>query len=249
MHRLPISLLLAFFFCTMPALAQSPAEPFTIGLEAFKKGAFSQSREQFSQLLQSHPRDPLLLYNLGLVELSDNHPGRALAYWRKALYLKPGYSPVLAGMARLQAVKGSPLGDTNPFLWLYWRVSIEILLGGALILFVLTGFFWVRFTAARKFEKPASPWGLALSALGFAAITGLAVHNFQLLHQNTKATVMETAVPAHSSPSAEAPSLFEFREGDEVVVRRSQDEWIQVQKSATAVGWVKKNQVLVHSGT
>jgi tetratricopeptide (TPR) repeat protein len=271
MHSLPISLLTIFLFWAAPSFGQPSQAPipaennnspapvaadntatsksglFTEGLEFFKKGDFTQSRERFSQLLKENPQDPLLLFNLGLVEFNDKHPGRALAYWRKALYLSPGFSPALSGMAQLKKTKSFP--EDNPLLWLYWRVPFVFLLGAVFLFFTLSGFLWIRFAAKSKLGKPAAPWSFALSVVAFLIFTGFAIHDYQLLFMETKATIMEVTVPAYSSPSSEAPSLFEFREGDEVVVRRSQDDWLQVQKSATHVGWIKKNQLLIHSGT
>ena len=97
--------------------------------------------------------------------------------------------------------------------------------------------------------RDAKARGFVTAVMLFFVMMGLSVHDYQLNHFETKATVMEPTVPAYASPSADAPSLFEFREGDEVTIRRTQQDWLQVQKSATAVGWVKKNQILIHSGT
>jgi tetratricopeptide (TPR) repeat protein len=223
---------------------------FSSGLEAFKKGDFAESRKQFAALLNSNPQDPVLLYNLGLVEMTDKHPGRALAYWRKALYLSPGYSPVLAGMAQLKKSKLLPPdAQVSPMAWLYWRVPLTILLALSLALFVATGVLWVRVASRAKSGQPGPVMGLSVSAVLLVVFLGLSAHDYQLYHYETKATIMEATAPAFSSPSIEAPSLFEFREGDEVTIRRTQEDWIQVQKSATAVGWIKKNQLLIHSGT
>jgi len=237
---------------TDTATAPAPTGPVTFpqGVEYFKKNDFAHSREVFTQLLAEHPQDPTLLYNAGLVEVSDKHPGRALAYWRKALYLEPGFAPVLAGMAHLKKAKLlPPEEEPNPFAWLYWRIPLSYLLAISFLLFIATGILWIRFALQKKMEKPAPLGALITAAILFFVMMGFSVHDYQLNHFETKATIMEPTVAAFASPSADAPSLFEFREGDEVTIRRTQQDWLQVQKSATAVGWVKKNQILIHSGT
>jgi len=244
---MPIFLLWFSLFST--GFAATPPETFTHGLESFKKNDFTQSRADFNELLKQHPNDPTLLYNLGLVELSDKHPGRALAYWRKALYVDPGFSPSLTGISRLAESKALPQLSIPPLLWMYWRVSFTISLALTLGTFLLAGLFWVRYLARKKFSGTSSLWKpLLLSAL-FVTFAIFSVHNFWLLHKDTKATVMDNNVAVYSSPSLEAPSLFEFNEGDEVVVRRQNGDWFQVQKSATSVGWIRKEQAYIHSGT
>lgn len=245
MHRMPISLLIAVTLWTGSVFA-APTEVFTRGIEAFQKNDFTESRQRFLELLADHPNDPTLLYNLGLVELSDKHPGRAKAYWRKALYLDPGASAPLAGLSKLK--KLVPSDEDSALMALHRRVPFPILAGFAWICFTLGTFLFIRFRKKQKAGTPSgwASWGTALGF--FALFTFLSIHNFFSLHWSLQGVIMDSSVPARSSPTDEAPTLFEFREGDDVVVHRRQQDWLQVQKSATAIGWVKKTQVFIHSG-
>jgi tetratricopeptide (TPR) repeat protein len=87
LSMLPLCLLVSLTFWVSSAFPDASTDTvFTQALESFKQSDLAKSRESFLQLLQKSPNDPVLLYNLGLVEFSDQHPGRAMAYWRKALF-------------------------------------------------------------------------------------------------------------------------------------------------------------------
>lgn len=243
------SILLSLTMWISPAYSQtdqrniSPSEMFTSALQKFKTKDYVQSRQMFSQLLAAHPNDTSLLYNVGLVEATDNHPERAFAYWRKALFLSPGHGPSLEGISSL---KPGVASYSFP-LWIYWRIPIAVLS-------LLAFFFWcfsaalvVRNIRRTSAQKPVG-WGITiLCGSLFLVFATLSVHNYMTLFNTTTATLMANT-PAQASPANDSPSLFEFKEGDDVHVLRAQAEWLQVQKSETAVGWVKNTAVLIHSG-
>jgi len=221
---------------------------FTGALESFKQHDLTKSRDQFLALIKESPNDPTLLYNLGLVEYTDQHPGRALAYWRKALYIHPGFSPALAGMRKLEAAKLPSLDSIS------WgeRLSFYIPLSWLLCLFtaclIVSAFLFVRWRRARKFHLEAPSLALPLSLLAVGTCSAfLAGLYFQKTELQDLATIMVPSSAVHSSPSDSSPALFDFREGDSVLIRRAHGPWYQVQKGATSIGWLQKQDVFVHS--
>jgi uncharacterized membrane protein YhaH (DUF805 family) len=257
---LPISILLVLTFCTGSAFSQEAGteaqEPpkssvpvFTQALETFKSANLPESRARFSELLTQHPNDPVLLYNLGLVEFTDKHPGKALAYWRKALYLQPGFSPALSGIRQVhRVIPGFKSMDISIARELYWRIPLWFFFGSAFIFFLVAGVLWVMFAARRKKDVSSSSAIPMLASLLFLIFISFALHAYFTYYLVPSGTILETPVAVRSSPSEESPSLLEFNEGDEVSILREQDPWVQVQKSATAVGWIPKAKILVHSG-
>ncbi len=221
---------------------------FTQALESFKQSDLAKSREAFLQLLQKSPDDPVLLYNVGLIEYSDQHPGRAVGYWRKAVYLQPGFVPAISGINQLEKQK---IPAIIPVPW--WQkgpryVSLPWLLGILLAFIILSVVFGVKRQRATKLESARPPlWPMILAIVSSAGLVIVVALHVSILHWHTMATVME-GVAIHSSPNSESPALFDFKEGDEVVIHRQNGEWYQIQKGSTAIGWVKKTAVFVHSG-
>lgn len=243
------SILLSLTMWCSPAFSEtnqrtiSPAEMFQTALQKFKTKDYVGSRQLFSELLATHPNDPSLLYNLGLVEATDGHQERAFAYWRKALFLSPGHGPSLEGISSLK-----PGIDNTPFLtWIYWRVPIAVLCVLAFVFWCLGAALVLRNIRRRQKQLPVRWSAVSISALLFVLFLALSVHDYALLFSSPLGTIM-AGTPAYASPTSEAPSLFDFREGDEISVLRRQNDWLQVQKSETAVGWVKNTSVLIHSG-
>lgn len=247
---LPLYLLVSLTFWAPSAFPDSGVgSVFTQALESFKQNDLAKSRETFLQLIQDSPDDPVLLYNLGLVELTDQHPGRALAYWRKALYLRPGFAPAREGLNRIEGQKTSGIPPVAWWQKLSRYVSLSLLLAAFLVSFSLCLFFVIRWWRAQKFQLTKPPLYLPL-ILGTLTIVfaGLSWLHYSQTQQHVLATVMLPSAAVHSSPTEDSPALFDFREGEEVRVRRADGDWFQVQKGATAIGWIKKEQIFIHSG-
>jgi tetratricopeptide (TPR) repeat protein len=222
---------------------------FTQALETFKAADLGESRKQFSELLTQHPNDPTLLYNLGLVEFTDKHPGKALAYWRKALYLQPGFSPALSGIRQVhRVIPNFKSNETSIAQEIYWRVPLWFFFGSTFVFFVFAGALWILHNARGKKGLASSSLGPVLASAFFLIFLSLSLHAYLSYYLPLKGTVLESPAAIRSAPSEDSPSLLEFNEGDEVVILRTQNNWLQVQKSATAAGWIPKEKVLVHSG-
>jgi tetratricopeptide (TPR) repeat protein len=249
LSMLPLCLIVSLTFWLSSAFPDAPTDTvFTQALESFKQSDLAKSRENFQQLLQSSPNDPVLLYNAGLVEFSDQHPGRAMAYWRKALFLRPGFSPALTAINQLEKQKNPAI---IPAQW--WQkgpryVSLSWLLGTLLIFTSFSVVFNIRRQRAKKLQLSVPPIWPVISGLVFSVfLVGLIALHASLLHWHTMATVLET-VSIHSSPNSESPALFDFKEGDEVIIHRQNGDWLQIQRGSTAIGWVQKAAIFVHSG-
>lgn len=252
---LPASIFLALTFWISPTFSDSEtASVFTQALQSFKQGELAKSRDSFLQLLSTHPDDPVLLYNLGLTEMTDQHPGRALAYWRKALYLDPGFSPAVAGLTQLAQLKKF---DFTPSLseQIHWRLSLTTFLAALWLTCLFSGLWLLRWARSRKElseensrSTSAVPlWPVFISGLFSLVFLFLASQRFWRDHYQVTGTVLASSAPVYASPSVDSPALFDFKEGDEVRVHRSKEGWLQVQRGDTAAGWVKKDEVLVYA--
>ena len=91
MKRLILSFSLFVFF---GAQAQESTPTFLDGVNAYKNNDFEKARSIFGPLLKEHPENPVLLYNLGLVEYQSGQFGYALGLWRKARFYNSDLMPV-----------------------------------------------------------------------------------------------------------------------------------------------------------
>src|ERR1051325_2930943 len=79
------------------------SENFAKGVGAFQKNELDSARASFQEVLKSDAGNPIVLFNLGLVEMKAGAKGRALGIWRKALALQPGFEPARRAMAWTQS--------------------------------------------------------------------------------------------------------------------------------------------------
>ena len=87
---------------------------------------------------------------------------------------------------------------------------------------------------------------ISLSVL-FVLCVGLLAAKIQRGLQ-TRATVIQAHVSARSLPSDDGVGLFEMNGGSEVIVKRRNGDWSQVQNSDGASGWLRKDEIFVTSG-
>ena len=63
----------------------------------------------------------------------------------------------------------------------------------------------------------------------------------------TQGTIVGANVSARSLPADDGVGLFDLRGGAEVVVRRSESGWVQVQSAEGSSGWVKDSELFITS--
>jgi hypothetical protein len=227
---------------------------FKAGVEAFQKRDFKQARASFHESLRIDDLNPVVLFNLGMVELRSGKLGLTLAIWRKALAVSPGYQPARQGekWAKTQLKRQEIPHD--PRLWESFRkIALEpvaldrYLLLTALILLV-AGWLILRHLGrcrvARLEEKPmpgfpipAVVCGVLLVMSGF--LSAAKAYDSRVV----RGTVLEEKVQVLSSPSTTGTPLFDLYEGLEVIIRQSVDGWRQVTYPGGATGWIPQQAV------
>ena len=228
---------------------------FAEGVTSFQKGQTDQARVHFQAALQNDPNQVVTLYNLGLVEQRAGKNGLAIAIWRKALALSPGYYPAERAIewTRKKLERAAIPHDVE-----FWETLHDSVLGAlsmekfealtALLFFI---FAWAtlgymgRRRRAILDEKPlpSPPFAAVCSGILFIAIGLLALAKaFDI--QDVRATVVTKKVEARALPEKEATVLFDLYEGLEVIVRSSRQGWIQVNYPGGATGWVPRDQVV-----
>lgn len=238
------------------ALAEQPSSEdlFQKGLAAYQNKQFDEARDGFLNLVTSGHVSASLFHNLALTYYQLDQKPYAMAFWRKALALDPSFRPAQAGRKLMETKFNMSSWEKDTFsLWVrrtmesvsFYELSwlIAFLIGGA-------GWIWIRYLAARKIAiedeqpKPPFPALAAVFAVLFALTLGLMSLKFQVL-ATKHATVVLAKISVRSLPAEEGVGLFELNGGNEVVLRREQGDWLQVQNSEGATGWVKKSEVLV----
>jgi tetratricopeptide (TPR) repeat protein len=229
---------------------------FERGLAAFQNKDYPQARDHFQKLLEQNTVSAAVLHNLALSYFQLDQAPMALALWRKALTLEPGFRPARAGRdfaeLKLQA-RGfernrisEAIQRNLEFISFYESLwLIALVLGGA-------GWLWIRYFADRRqaldeeAPRPAFPITAVLLTLILASAVALSAMKLNV-SLKTRATVITKKSSAKSLPAEDGVALFDLGGGVEVLIRRRDKEWSQVQNSEGSSGWIKNDDLLVTS--
>lgn len=245
---------LCFSLQARAELSASPEDLFQKGLAAYQNKQFEEARANFGAIYQEGRLSAPLFHNLALTHFQLDQKPFAMAFWRKALAVDPGFKPALAGRKFLESKFNMAAWEKDTFsLWVrrtmesvsFYEICwlIALLLGSS-------GWMWIRYWAARKVAvedeqpKPVFPVmavGLGVILIGALLLVGL---KFQMMN-TARATVVQAKVSARSLPADDGVGLFDLTGGAEVVVRMRSHDWFQVQNSDGASGWVKKDEILM----
>lgn len=239
---------------------QNAKEGFTMGLQFFQKQKFDLAEEAFLKSIQFDPINKYSLLNLGLSALQNNRPGLAIAAWRRAIFVDPSmdeahksldltYKQIPHAKPKSRSILSGPF--KTDFLD---RINLDFLSTLVTVLFILTGLSLVRFFALRKkafdrdLELPSVPtrlYGYVALFVLFVALTSLKVISVN----TTLATLIEPTQAVYTSPNLDSSTMFELREGQEILLNQINNDWAFIKYPGGLSGWVPKRSIFIHSGS
>lgn len=249
---------------TPPIQATPAMEPasndglFEKGLDAYQKKQFAEARDAFQRLLETSSSKPRVsvLHNLALSEFQLGQKPRALAMWRKALSDHPDFKPAQQGRDFLESQSSMrPFERDSVALWqrrALEQLSIYQILCLEALLIAVVGTLGIRYFSERRIaldgQLPLPPFPTLAASLTLVLILSTGVIGLKLKDgMTTRATVVVNKANVRSLPTDESVSLFELSGGTELLVRRINDGWVQIQNSEGASGWVKSTDALITS--
>lgn len=251
--------LLLIFILTNPVFAESESQAaaFQKGLAAYQNKQFEEARGAYQSLLDQGLVTAEILHNLALANYQLNQKPLALALWRKALTLEPSFRAARNGREFTEN-ELNQRGFERDQITQFFRTTLEFLsfyeaTWLIALMIGIAGWLWIGYMGERKtaFEEerplpefPTVAVIVSVVLLGCISLTALKAR----LAFRTRATVVANNVNARSLPADDSVSLFELRGGSEVLIRRQEKDWAQVQNSDGNSGWVKDSELYITSG-
>jgi len=248
--------LVAGVFFNAAADAPSKGDLFEQGLAAYQNKQYAEARDAFQKQLDQGKITPALLNNLALSVFELDQKPLALALWRKALTMSPGFKPAQEGRDFLEKkMNMRPLERDSLSLWIHRTLAsisfYELLWVNALIL-AIAGWFGLKYLGERRFAideeqpLPALPVMPVVFTVLFCGITFLSAMKWRDASTD-RATITAAKASVRSLPADEGVDLFDISGGAEVYVRQSQNGWVQIQNVDGTSGWVKGTDLLITS--
>jgi tetratricopeptide (TPR) repeat protein len=241
------------------ALKNNTADSFQAGILAFQNKNYQEAQAHFNQFLKVDPNNAAALTNLGLTAYHLGQKPWAVAYFRKALGISPGFPAAKSGLNFVLPqfeIKEIPHQIENyeiirefflfpvSKLFFFWLAAVFMFL-----------FAWSLLTYLGKRKKavdeelpmPPPPWFSGVMAFIFLATLSLGFLKIYDL-KIPRATIVEEKVSAQSAPGENQLNLFDLYGGFEVTIRNYSGDWVQVTYPGAMTGWIKKNSMYVTSG-
>lgn len=247
--------LIAFTVITVLSVSFFPTNCFSqnldLALKSYQTGDYDTAKKLLDETLAQDADNTVILYNLGLAEYKLGNPGKALAYWRKAINLSPGFSGAedainyAESQMRLIADENRALGPKIA------AKTLSLVPAPALyVLFLITLFIFFKKTisyVAKKRQAQLNDQPLphfSFSSLIYLVVSLLILYPVTFYYfesLNTRATVITKVAETKSGPSSEAATLYSLNEGESVIVLDKTEDWYKIKDRSGRLGWAQQS--------
>lgn len=232
--------------------AQSTDSLLTEGIQFYSEKKWDDAEVSFKKALEQKPNDPNILSNLALVQMEKANEIQAYAFWRKALYYHPFYTPAVQGIeyleknGKVQTTEASRVASfmhnlfRSPPLYSYLVVWIFLFL----CLHSLHRYLLAKKQAREEEDNPpAFPIKLCLYTVLF--LLSVVFTTQQYLDRNMVRGLSTSTVQTYLSPSSESPALFTLSPGEQVDILNEKDTWLQIRSRQDQRAWIEKDKIFI----
>jgi len=235
------TLLLPLICYSAPAPTQSFAAQFDQANKLYEQGKFEEAAAAYQTIAESGVRAASVWFNLGNAAYKSGQLGRAIAAYRMVEWLTPR-DPALR--ANLQFVRGKVYSDERTRVPL-WKGVVRLATLNewtALTAAATWAFFSVLACSqwtGRAYRKTAALFLIATALCG----TGLATAWQE--QKRADALVIAKEATVRFGPLNESQAAFQLRDGAELIVLASKDDWLQIRDAEKRIGWIRRDEVIV----
>jgi tetratricopeptide (TPR) repeat protein len=228
---------------------------FEEGIKFYESKDYAQAVDLFKQALDQQPNNVTLLVNKALAHYELGQKFESYALLKKAITLNPASEAAQQG---LEFISNQVQVKEVPHNIEFYEQTRSLLvkpfspntpLAFLLVLFALTGIYWIRHLSQKKKAFLAGEDSLPMGTPGWISFVLCLFSLFWTVFykwdlQVPRALITKETLALHSAPTANSPTILELNGGLEVRVLRKQDQWVQVQFPGSFSGWTEKDSVL-----
>jgi len=203
--------------------------------KAYELGNYKEASQIYEKLARENPENFSILFNLGTSYLKMGLPGRAIASYRMAQKLSPRDPGLAVNLRYARDQIPTPPGRTvqeNPLdrvRTAEWMLGLTAMIW---LFFLLLGLRQI-FPKAFEFTR-ALCWILGAGSLALLTICVIS----HLRSQQTMAVVVSKEAAVRRGPFDESQAAFSLKEGREIPVTGTKEEWCEINDGPNKVGWV-----------
>lgn len=234
-------------------------EAFESGVLSYQSKKYEDARTAFSFALEKDPLNVQALTNLALVQFQMGQLPWAIALLRKAHNLDPDFSTPRAALDFIMPQLGTREIPHEIQFWETFRSTLLVpfplnsLMAMTALCLLGTGWLWLQYFGRRKQalqeEKPFPSFPLIGTLIALLFMSGLTLSVLKVWDLSIpRGTVVTEKVTVYSAPDEKSAVLFDLFGGLEVIMKSSNDQWVQVTYPGALTGWIPKSSVFQTSG-
>ena len=252
--RTLVLLIWAGVWITPPAFGQTATNAsgaFDQANKLYEQARYEQAALAYQTLLESNPKTPTLLFNMGNAWYRAGVPGQAISAYRQAQRIAPR-DPAIR--FNLNFVRKQVTGRDEVPGSIWRKTTTQLTLNEWSTLGMAAFWGWFILLALREWRPQLRPalrgYTTAAALATFAFAAGLAsVAHYRFGVQEAVVSVKEAVV--RFGPLQEAQVNYQLVDGSEVTVLDRKEvasaglpeSWLQISDGAGRTGWLRESQV------
>jgi tetratricopeptide (TPR) repeat protein len=232
------------FIGAVPAVRGDAAASFDAANKLYEQGKYPAAIESYRKMIQAGDVSASVYFNLGNAFFKAGRAGEAVACFRLAEQLAPRDPDIRGNLRFVREAAGAPEAKTPPW-WQSWAQRLSLrewawALGGAIWVMTILGIvrqYRAAWRPALKLPLTMMVWVAVLATIG----GGLAWRG-QFGERIAVIKVKEAV--ARFGPLDDSQTSFTLRDGTEVSLIDSKDDWWQIQDGKGRTGWVKAGTIV-----
>jgi tetratricopeptide (TPR) repeat protein len=217
-----------------------------VGMDAYRKGQYDLTIQEFESILSNNWDSPEIYYNLGNAFYRVRHTAGAIWAFESCLKLSPTHTDAEYNLklTNLQVIDRMNLPE--PPIYLKWYLSIKeqfissTWINLSLFIFLI---FSIIITTFRMTSSLILQNISGIIIVVFFISIFLTIHSIWTDNSLNLGVIYASKVEARSEPNPFSTRLFEVHEGLKVSINQTADQWVEIELLDGKTGWIENNQI------
>lgn len=230
-----------FLTCTVLSFASEEDSLFQAGLKMYNQKDYVKAYHLFDGLVREGYHSADLYFNYGNVCMQQNLPAKAIAYYEKAIKLRPNDSQIQNNLDFANKEVGVD-EVTKPSFWA--RIGVTYLY----TLTIISLWIFIAAILLTFFLMPAGK-----RKIGYLSMFIFGIGTFYFMFQSiqiyignkSKYAIAQSELLVYQQPSLLSSDVYDVFGGQKVKVLHVKEGWIQIKTEKDKIGWVQAGKMIV----
>ncbi len=218
------------------------------GQQAYKDGQYVQALTYYTSVLNEEGPQADIYFNMANCLLKKGEPGRAIAYYKRALRLAPRDQDIRANLKL--AIKHAGISDPDQLglfadFCLYWHHGLNITESwlAAVTLYIISVFLMCLWFAGKK--KLLVRVVIVLIFLAVLFLSSVIVKYTDMQNPDRGVVVAEKAA-VFSGKGTDYSRILQIKEGTILRVLDQEENWCKILAGKKKKGWISAKDIILY---